>query len=204
MTVSSDSLDVLPCTERRLWQGTRNLRVLLKNHRILAYPPSEMMKAVAGVEIDETAFSFHGLLNVYNIMTFCGLRPHYSVLEPGCGCGRNARYIATLLDPRLGSFHGFDVSESMIRWCKDHISTVYPNVQFDHADVCNSLYNPEGSIRGDEYQFPYRNDKFDIVYLPSVFTHMTRTEFEHYLAEIHRVLKPNGRLLSWHFLLDAD
>ena len=33
---------------------------------------------------------------------------------------------------------------------------------------------------------------------------MTRTEFEHYLTEIHRVLKPNGRLLSWHFLLDTD
>ena len=137
-------------------------------------------------------------------VTLCNLRPHHSVLEPGCGCGRNARYIAPLLDPESGSFAGFDVSKSMIQWCKNHISSAYPNCSFDHADIRNSHYNPKGSIEDDEYRFPYRDNQFDIVFMPSVFTHITRTGFEHYLSEICRVLKKDGRLLSWHFLLDID
>ncbi len=35
-----------------------------------------------------------------------------------------------------------------------------------------------------------------------MFTHLDRSSFERYAREIKRVLKPDGLLLSWHFLLN--
>ena len=162
----------------------RRLRRRIESLHIPDYPPDEMVREVGGGN-----FIFAGVLNVYNVVALCNLRPHHSVLEPGCGCGRNARFIAPLLDPTSGSFAGFDVVDPMIQWCKDNISSVYPNARFDHADIKNSYYNPEGSIEDYEYLFPYEDNQFDIVYMPSVFTHMTKAGFEHYLSEICRVLK---------------
>src|SRR5690606_2357473 len=123
------------------------------------------------------------------------------VLEPGCGCGRNARWLAPYLS-NGGSFDGFDVHRPSIEWAAEAITRVYPNVRFRHADVANSNYNPSGTLRDSEYVFPYDAGAFDVVFLPSVFTHLTRSGFEHYAREIARVLAPGGRVLSWHFLLD--
>ena len=170
---------------------------LAARHRTPAIPSQDLMDLVGGGD-----FQHIGLINVYNIIAFCGLRPHHWILEPGCGSGRNARLIAPLLDSVSGNYSGFDVSRPAIAWCRESISSLYPNVRFDHADIQNSHYNPEGSIKPEEYRFPYEDEKFDVVFLPSVFTHMRRDGFEHYLDEIHRVIKPGGRLLSWHFLLE--
>ena len=38
--------------------------------------------------------------------------------------------------------------------------------------------------------------------LPSVFTRLNRSSFERYAREMKRILKPDGLLLSWHFLLN--
>jgi SAM-dependent methyltransferase len=54
------------------------------------------------------------------------------------------------------------------------------------------------------YEFPYLANSFDFVFLTSVFTHMMPAEFENYLAEIARVLKPGGRVFSTFFLHTAE
>ena len=46
------------------------------------------------------------------------------------------------------------------------------------------------------------DDAFDAVVLWSVFTHLYPDTIEHYLHEIHRVLKPGGRLGAPFFVLD--
>ena len=170
---------------------------LAARHCTPAIPSQELIDLVGGGD-----FSYVGLVNLYNLIAFCGLRPHHRILEPGCGSGRNARLIAPLLDSVSGSYRGFDISKPAIAWCGESISSLYPNVRFHHADIQNSYYNPEGSIKPEEYRFPYEDEEFDVVFLPSVFTHMERGGFEHYLDEIHRVTKTGGVLLSWHFLLE--
>lgn len=195
----SDLPEVFSGEGQTVSQEVRGLRRITESHRTPALPSQKLMDWAGGGD-----FHFLGLINLYNVITFCGLRSYHWVLEPGCGPGRNARVIAPLLDPLSGNFSGFDVSKPAITWCQESISSLYPNVRFDYADVRNSKYNPEGSVESDEYRFPYPDTQFDIVFLPSVFTHMTRDGFEHYLTEIHRVMKPEGRLLSWYFLLDRS
>jgi len=80
----------------------------------------------------------------------------------------------------------------------------YPNFRFRPADVFNRLYNPTGRYQPWEYRFPYSANEFDFVFLTSVFTHMLPRDFENYLAEIGRVLKPGGRCLSTFFLVTDD
>lgn len=168
--------------------------------RKLPTPPQELIDWVGGGT--PAVFESVGRLVMLNLVTYCRLAPTAKVLEPGCGCGRNAKWIAPFLDPEQGAFEGFDIYEPAIDWADREITSHYPNVRFRFADIENTTYNPGGKIKADGYRFPYADESFDLVFLPSVFTHLTDPEFRHYTREIRRVLRTGGLLLSWHFLLD--
>ena len=112
--------------------------------------------------------------------------------------------LAPLLDRNAGRYCGFDVDKPCIDWCRESIAPLYPQARFEQADIQNTAYNPNGSIPPDSYRFPYEDACFDTVFLPSVFTHMTQAGMENYLSEIHRVIKPGGRVLLWFFLYDSE
>jgi SAM-dependent methyltransferase len=129
-----------------------------------------------------------------------GLTPDEAVLEPGCGTGRMAEPLSGYLT--TGSYDGFDVVREAIEQCEATI--MQPNFRFRHVDVLNRFYNPEGRIQPDEFQFPYPDESFDFVFLTSVFTHMLPPEVGHYLGEIRRVLRPEGRCLVTFFILNDE
>lgn len=195
--------EILPCDKRLLSDAELSLRARVAPHCSPAFPDAEMMRWVGHPEPEQQyLYQYIGLVNAFFLLSCCGLRPEHQVLEPGCGPGRNARFIAPLLDPERGAFAGFDLSAQAIDWAKKTITKQFPNAQFTYANIKNTFYNPSGDILANEYQFPYKDKRFDVVFLPSVFTHMDQEGFEGYVAEIHRVMKPGGRLLSWHFLVD--
>ena len=194
--------EIFPCDKRLLSDAELRLRARLATHCVTPFPDAELMKWVGHADGNSHSYHYIGLFNTFLLLSCCGLRPEHQVLEPGCGPGRNARFIAPFLDPERGAFAGFDLSASCIDWAKETITKRFPNAQFVHANIKNDAYNPSGDILAREYQFPYEDERFDVVFLPSVFTHMDQEGFEGYVAEIHRVMKPGGRLLSWHFLID--
>ncbi len=194
--------EILPCDKRLLSDAELRLRARVATHCSPAFPDAELMKWIGNPDGDPHSHEYIGLMNAFLVLSCCELRPEHQVLEPGCGPGRNARFIAPFLDPELGAFAGFDVSAPVIDWAKENITKRFPNAQFTHANIKNTFYNPAGDILASEYQFPYEDQRFDVVFLPSVFTHMEQEGFERYVAEIHRVMKPGGALLSWHFLVD--
>src|SRR4051794_33584900 len=129
-----------------------------------------------------------------------GLQPSEHVLDVGCGIGRMARPLAGYLS-HDGAYDGFDVNRDGIGWCRRRYRRL-GNFHFQVADLFNARYNPAGAHRADEYRFPYDDDRFDLVFATSVFTHLLESDAEHYLAECARVLKPGGRLLATFFLLN--
>jgi len=131
-----------------------------------------------------------------------GLQPGHAVLDVGCGMGRMARPLTGYLDSE-GSYDGFDVNRDGVGWCRRRYAR-HANFHFQVADLYNRRYNPRGAHAATDYRFPYGDASFDLVIATSVLTHLLESEAEHYLAEIERVLKPEGRALVTFFLLNDE
>jgi SAM-dependent methyltransferase len=131
------------------------------------------------------------------------IRPSSWILDVGCGCGQVAAPLTRYLD-RDARYEGLDADREAIGWCRGYITKGFPNFRFSFADVYNGYYNPGGTCVTSEYVFPYDPDRFDLVVLKSVFTHMLPRDVEHYLSQIARVLKPSGRCLATCYLMNEE
>ena len=131
------------------------------------------------------------------------LRPSDRILDVGCGIGRMAVPLTGYLSGE-GEYFGFDIVKKGIRWCQGRISPKFNNFHFQHSDVYNKYYNPNGKVLSRDFRFPFENGFFDFVFLTSVFTHMLPTDLKNYLGEISRVLKPGGKTLITFFLLNSE
>ena len=131
------------------------------------------------------------------------LQPHESVLDVGSGSGRMAVPLTVYLSDE-GTYEGFDISAEAVKWCRERITSDFPNFRFQVSDIYNAAYNPQGTYPASEYRFPYEDRTFDFVFLTSVFTHLLPRDMEHYFSEIARVLKPGGRCLVTYFLLNEE
>ena len=101
------------------------------------------------------------------------LKPHHRVLEAGCGIGKQAVPLTGYLhNSEGGSYEGFDIVREGILWCQREISGRFPNFRFQHVNVFNKHYNPDGKVPASEWKFPYADNEFDFCFLISVFTHM--------------------------------
>ena len=138
-----------------------------------------------------------------NFKKICQITPSSKILDIGCGLGRFAMPLRKYLNEE-GSYYAFDIVPAQIEYCNEHISTRYSNFYFSLADVYNQRYNPKGKYHASEYKFPYENNFFDLVFLHSVFTHMTLPGVSNYLREISRVLKPSSYSFISYFLTNRQ
>lgn len=131
------------------------------------------------------------------------IRPDSRILDVGCGIGRMARPFTDYLSSE-GSYDGFDIDARGIAWCQKRYRRRFSNFRFTAVDVYNAFYNPGGKIPPNAFVFPYADDTFDFIFLTSVFTHMLPDDVEHYLKEVHRVLKPGRACLITFFLSNPE
>lgn len=121
--------------------------------------------------------------------------PDDFVLDIGCGNGR----IAMALVEEPIHYLGFDPVPEAIAFCRSAFED-FPRFQFEHLDVRNSRYHPQGSVVPDTVTFPVKDETVDLALLTSVFTHLeSESAAIRYLDEIQRVLKPGGRCFSTWF-----
>ena len=171
---------------------------LVTGRRDRLTPPRRLSGYVGGGDFRDTGEEFLG-----HFRELGGLRAEDRVLEMGCGIGRMARVLAGVLRPP-GSYDGFDVVASGIAWCQSRYRDTAAPFRFTHANLRNSAYNPGGTLRADEYAFPFPDGAFDLVIATSLFTHLLAVDADHYLAEAARVLAPGGRLLCTWYLFAGD
>ena len=131
------------------------------------------------------------------------LRPHKLwksgdvCLDVGCGNGRIAMALAEAEEPI--EYLGLEPVPQSVAFCQAAFQE-FPNFRFEHLDVRNSRYHPQGKITPEEVTFPVENESVDLVLLTSVFTHLETQEAAlRYLDEIRRVLKPGGQVFSTWF-----
>lgn len=162
--------------------------------------PRELLNTV-GMHEDLEQFKqvgriVHGLLE-----SDCALAADSAVLDIGSGIGRIAIALTDTLSSQ-GMYRGFDITPAAIEWCTREITPRHPQFQFGLSDVFNSSYNPGGQLKPENHVFPYADGVFDIAIATSVYTHLPYAEMRNYVKEMHRVLKPGGKVLATFFLLD--
>jgi SAM-dependent methyltransferase len=134
------------------------------------------------------------------LLKYASLGNQSRVLEIGCGCGRTCFALSKILDD--GNYIGMDIEKKSLESCQKNPLFINKQFRFDHLDIQNTEYNPDGEYKADQYVFPYDKSEFDIVFLVSVFTHMLTDDVMNYITEISRILKPNGICMITSFLMD--
>jgi SAM-dependent methyltransferase len=104
-----------------------------------------------------------------------------SIVDVGSGPGFLAAEIAEATGP-AGSVHGFDISEPMVDLARHHC-TQLPWVTFSQADAT---------------QLPSPDNSFDAAITTQVLEYVSDVDAA--VAEIHRVLRPAGRVV----IVDTD
>jgi SAM-dependent methyltransferase len=130
-----------------------------------------------------------------------GLSPDAMMLDIGCGIGRKTLPLTQYLSPR-GFYVGVDIDTRGVTWCSRNITPEHPRFVFFRLDVYNRFYNSGGRIAPGKLVLPFPDNSFDVVALWSVFTHMFPPDIAHYLSEIQRVLKPDGKVAASYFLMN--
>ena len=103
------------------------------------------------------------------------LEPGMTGLDFGCSSGRVVRVLAAAL-PRL-EWHGCDPIPDAIEWARSHL----PGIAFERS--------PE------QPPLPYSDGAFDLVFAISIWSHFSEGAALEWLREVHRIVRPGGRLL---------
>lgn len=161
---------------------------------IMPLPPDGLLWSVGGSSLEV----FFVVADAWDQAIAPYLQPDSTVLEIGCGCGRNARCL--LRHPFVSRYTGFDVIVQNIAWCNQFLAPLAKaQASFLHYDIFSTEYNPGGRLHGVDLVFPCKHEGADLVIANSVFTHLLEPDARHYLSEIGRVLSRRGHaLLSIH------
>ena len=123
------------------------------------------------------------------------------VFELGCGIGRDAIPITTLLSER-GHYYGADIDLTTIEWCQENITALNRNFDFFHFDIQNDHFNPNGKCTTRDCRLPAPDNSVDLVILQSIFTHLNKSDIAFYFGEFQRILKPGGKIYCTLFIVD--
>lgn len=147
-------------------------------------PPRELIVSVSG-GASEAWFSERGRSDAARFLALsaqhgASVDRGLDVLDFGCGCGRIARWLAPRVIESGGRFSGVDLNSQSISWCSRHLPGRYTE---------NRLQPP----------LPFPDADFDLVYAHSVLTHLTEKRAIAWLAEVARIVRPDGlAIVTFH------
>lgn len=119
-----------------------------------------------------------------------GIEPGMKVLEIGCGSGAFTTFVARALG-NGGKVYALDIQPAMLKQLEKKL-----------AKPGNQEIKNIKLIQASAYNLPLENNSLDLVYMITVLQEIP--DRQKALAEIKRVLKPEGILAATEFLLDPD
>lgn len=211
---SGDELTVIPPDRAaELPISWRNFHIEVGKGRAIIVPPRMEFFCYRGFKIPVhlieltgagcDTFELIGKAHIELYQRHIGLEPNMTIVEVGCGIGRDALQLLDVLSEN-GRYFGVDVVRDSIFWCQKNITPKHPNFTFYHFDAEHELYNPFGLQTSTDFRLPLSDCSVDRIFLASVFTHMLPAEIVQYMNEFRRVLKPSGLIYASFFLHSAE
>lgn len=114
-----------------------------------------------------------------------GLRPDHHFLDVGCGSLRGGIHFVRYLQP--GHYCGLDIQQRLIDAGRGELEAA-------GVDPASARL-----IQDDAFRFGRFDQRFDYALAQSVFTHMPLNTIMRCLAEIERVMQPQGRFYATFF-----
>ena len=113
-----------------------------------------------------------------------------NVLDFGSGQGRlvNGLKFANI---NIEEYVGVDTDANSIKWCNRFLNNYNMNLKFIHLPAFNARYNKSAN---GLLELPVKKNKFDLVFLNSVFSHMMTNDIAFYLKEFNRIINKNGAI----------
>ena len=118
------------------------------------------------------AWKFYRRIKYYASIVGVALGKETTICDFACGWGRITRFF--LKDTIDRNIYGLDVLEDAINICRDTIK------------------GPVFDVVPRVPPYPYKNQKFDIIVVFSLFSHLSEPTARHIIQEFHRMLKPGG------------
>src|SRR5262245_49240783 len=118
------------------------------------------------------------------------------VLDVGCGTKFTQAFVNHEFPIR--SYTGVDVYREMIEFLQQNVDD--PRFDYRHVDIRNELYNPDAPPMTEQTDLGVGARTFDIIWLFSVFTHLSPRDYSVMLKLLRRYIRPNGRLLYTVFI----
>ena len=142
-------------------------------------PDPQIQREFIGSEGDRAlreAFRAYQLIRYLCVQCGHPVTRQSAILDFGCGWGRTIRFF--LRDAPAGQLHGADVMKRAVELSRE----TNPWCQFSQVPPV-----PPSSLP---------SDTFDLIYLYSVFSHLSEEAHDRWLSEFHRILRPDGLLFA--------
>jgi SAM-dependent methyltransferase len=153
---------------------------LAEKSRDIAVPPPDIIFLTQGHREPEVYLRSvpRGVYKLKQVLADVGIpfESMRTILDFGCGSGRLIRGLYA--DDPTREIYGADYNEELITWAKQNLPQ---GITF----IKNEFAPP----------LPVEDQKFDLVYLVSVFTHLPLESQYKWLSEFKRILKSNGILV---------
>lgn len=119
-----------------------------------------------------------------------GIQEGMQVLDLGCGSGAMTVGVARVVGPR-GKVYALDIQMAMLRRLRAKLAKP------ENQDLGNLA-----PVIANAHHFPFQNNSLDVVYTVAVLQELPAPEKA--LAEVKRVLKPDGILAITEIFPDPD
>ena len=143
------------------------------------HPDDEMMNYIIDIGFDTDDYFNSGKKNALTFKD--GISRHKpsllsgkKILDYGCGHGRICRYIPKLFSP--SKFVVADVWDGAVNFCAEE-------------------FKATPFLITDEKSLSTYNEKFDVIFAYSVFTHLPPSSFNFYISDISKCLEDDGIIL---------
>lgn len=117
------------------------------------------------------------------------------LLDFGSGQGRLINGLI-YTKTRINNYIGIDTNKKSVDWCNKYLN-YNDAIKFLHIPSYNARYNKNAvGLKS----LPFDNEKFNLIFLNSVFSHMISKDVVFYLKEFYKYLKPSGSIYLTAFV----